>query len=48
METTSLTTVKVSQITHEETRKADGIYVRDRTTGKLVELASISRIERRL
>lgn len=51
VETTSLTAEKDKQIRHEnenETRKAGGVYVRDRESGDLVEVPSVSRIERRL
>lgn len=48
VETTSLTAEKDKQIRHEnETRKAGGVYVRDRESGDLVEVPSVSRIERR-
>ncbi|MDQ5903914.1 MAG: Filamentous hemagglutinin N-terminal protein, partial [Pseudomonadota bacterium] len=48
VETTSLTAEKDKQIEHErETRKAGGVYIRDRNTGNLIEVPSISRIERR-
>jgi hypothetical protein len=49
VETTSLTANKRDQILHEqETRNAGGVYIRDRNTGSLIEVPSISRIERRL
>jgi hypothetical protein len=48
VETTSLTADKDEQLEHErETRRAGGTFIRDRETGKLVEVPSISRIERR-
>jgi len=48
VETTSLTADKRDQILHEqETRRAGGTFIRDRETGKLVEVSDVSRIERR-
>lgn len=48
VETTSLTAEKQTQLRHErETRNAGGTYIRDRATGNLIEVPSISRIERR-
>ena len=48
VETTSLTANKRAQILHEqETRRAGGVYIRDRGTGDLIEVPLISRIERR-
>lgn len=48
VETTSLTAEKDKQILHElETRNAGGTYIRDRNTGNLVEVPSISRIIRK-
>ncbi|MFN3440571.1 MAG: ShlB/FhaC/HecB family hemolysin secretion/activation protein [Acidovorax sp.] len=48
VETTSLTADKDQQILHErETRRAGGSFIRDRETGKLVEVSDVSRIERR-
>lgn len=48
VETTSLTADKDRQITHErDVRKTGGVYVRDRTTGELVEVPSVSRIQRK-
>ncbi len=44
----SLTAEKDKQILHEqETRNAGGTFIRDRETGKLVEVPAVSRIERR-
>jgi hypothetical protein len=48
VETTSMTAEKEAQIRHEiETRRAGGTFVRDRDTGKIVEVPYVSRIERR-
>ncbi|HPT51437.1 MAG TPA: hypothetical protein PLS67_05465 [Accumulibacter sp.] len=48
VETTSLTAEKDRQILHEqERRNAGGVYIRDRNTGNLIAVPSISRIERR-
>jgi hypothetical protein len=48
VETTSLTASKDTQIRHEEeVRSNGGTFVRDRNTGKLIEVSSISRVERR-
>lgn len=48
VETTSLTAKKEKQMRHEQqTRDAGGTFIRDRQTGQLVEVPSISRIERR-
>lgn len=48
VETTSLTARKNEQIDHESNIRVNGgTFVRDRDTGKLVEVSSISRIERR-
>ena len=48
VETTSLTASKNAQMQHEvETRNAGGTYIRDRNTGQLIEVSSVSRIIRR-
>jgi filamentous hemagglutinin len=48
VETTSMSADKRAQIRHEaETRNAGGTFIRDRQTGQLVEIPTISRIERR-
>jgi len=49
VETTSLTAEKKNQINHEiKVREGGGEFIRDRRTGELLEVTSVSRIERKL
>lgn len=48
VETTSLTARKNEQIAHEnEVRANGGVFIRDRNNGQIIEVPSVSRIERR-